>query len=295
MFGGNRDNLVSSARRLQGSDTLALDSYLASDPIAFIYPLGWLRREGIVPRSRHLSFVYSGVFDRGQLLGATLTAGRVLVFVATNNTAIAEELAHFLHSQNEPFYVVVGPEPQVDAFWRVFEARGQITRLRQHQVVLLVQNPALARYCAKGLRQATQDDLEMLLQATLDMHAHETEEAPRRRDLPTFRRTIEYQIALKKVYVWTEDNPSTLRFKASVSAHCPEGAQIEGVWVPPHHRGQRYGLRGVSQLCQWLLTETETVSLYVNRANEAAVSLYRKLGFESVMGYETVFRQRERG
>ena len=292
MFHHTADNWAKTTRRLNDGDALALDAYLATDPISFIYPLGWLRREGIAPRARHLHFAYTGVLEDGRLLGAALTAGRVLVFVATKDAAVAEELAHFLSSQNEAFYVVVGPERQVDAFWRVFEAQGRIARLRQRQVVLRTDSSRLVDHRAEGLRHATQDDLEMLLHATLEMHAHETEETPLRKDVPTFRRTIEYQIALKKVYVWTEGTPPTLRFKASVSAFCPEGAQIEGVWVPPQFRGQRYGMRGMSQLSQWLFAVVDTVSLYVNSSNETALSLYRKLGFEPVMGFETVFQQR---
>ena len=292
MFQRTRYSPTAFVRRLNEDDALDLDRYLASDPIAFIYPLGWLRREGIAPRSPHLSFSYSACIDNGHLLGATLTAGRVLVFIATRDTAAAEQLARFLLESDESFYVVVGPARGVDAFWQVLDARGRIARLRQSQVVLTVDEPKLARHGAGGLRLATDDDLEMLLRATLDMHAHETEEMPRPNELATFRRTIEYQIASKKIFVWIDGSPPSLRFKASVSAYCAEGAQVEGVWVPPEHRRRQYGLRSLSLLCQWLLQEVDVVSLYVNRKNEGALSLYRSLGFAPVMSFKTVFAER---
>jgi len=284
--GGDPNLLV---RKLHPGDNVALDNYLRSDPTANLYPLGWLRRNGITPTVPYLRFFYLGAFRNGELVGTAMAAGRVLVSLATVDIDAASALAEDLYELGEPFRVVVGHSASVTAFRAAIEDAGRVTRLEQDQVLLSVTADRLIRFEANGLRLATPSDLPHLLEATLDMHAHETEQVAPAGEIQNFRRTLEYQIALRKIYVWTEPPGNQLIFKASVSAHCDCGAQIEGVYVSPRLRGNGYGKRGLSQLCQWMLAEAPLASLYVNRSNRPALQLYDSMGFCEEASFKTVF------
>ena len=98
---------------------------------------------------------------------------------------------------------------------------------------------------------------------------------------------------MKRLFVITTGENRELCFKASISALCPHGAQIEGVWVPPRHRGQGYARQGVGRLCELLLERVEQVSLYVNEDNTPALGLYKKsLGFRDGPPFKTIFLNR---
>jgi ribosomal protein S18 acetylase RimI-like enzyme len=279
-------------RRLHPGDIGALDRYLAASPLAFIYPLGWLRRDGISPRVSFLNFHFAGAFAGERLVAAALSAGETLLFVASEDPARAAALARGLPLAGGGFRVIVGPSPAVDAVWAEFAARGMRARLVRDQVVLTLRPgdlpPASPR--ANRLRLAETADLNELVRATMSMHAHETLEAPLERDEPVFRRTVEYQASKRRIWVIREGDPPTLRFKASVSAFCTYGAQIEGVWVPPPYRGAGYAREGLRQLCAELFRSVDTVSLYANEDNAPALRLYEThLGFRRAMPFKTVF------
>jgi len=277
-----------TVRRLNPGDTQRLDALLSDDPIGFVYPLGWLRRDGIVPSVPYLNFHYSGLFESGELTAASLLAGDTLLFLATHDTTRAAALAARLTVAGAGFKVLVGPRAAVEAAWQVFEARGFEARLARDQVVLTVSRDQLQAQAPCELRVAERTDLEELLSATLAMHLHETLESVSGDDVSVFERTLEYQIAMRRVYA--ETGPSGLRFKASVSALCAAGAQIEGVWVPPEHRGKGHARRGLGQLCELLLRSVERVSLYVNEDNSPAINLYvEALGFRRALAFKTIF------
>lgn len=280
-------------RRLHPGDIGALDRYLARSPLAFIYPLGWLRRDGISPRVSFLNFHFVGAFASERLVAAALSAGETLLFVASEEPAYAAALARGLPLAGGAFRVIVGPRPAVDAVWAELEGRGMRARLIRDQVVLTLQRDELlapGEPPAAHLRLAETADLDELVQATMAMHAHETLEVPLERDEPVFRRTVEYQASKRRIWVISEGAPASLRFKASVSAFCNFGAQIEGVWVPPPHRGAGYAREGLRQLCVELFRSVDTVSLYANEDNAPALHLYEAhLGFRRAMPFKTVF------
>lgn len=270
-----------------------LEAFLRTDPVAFIYPLGWLLRDGVVPRSRHLSFFYFGAGRDGSLVGAGLLAGNVLMFLATHDTEAAGALAASDLARQDTFRVLVGPRPTVDAAWAVLEQRRFRARLHRPQVVYTVRPETLVEYRAPDLRLAELRDLGPILAATLDMHEHETLERLNPDDIESFRRSIEWQIGQRRIYVWMGEGDRNVRFKASISARCDASAQIEGVYVAPEHRRRGHARRALSELCRRLFERSAVVSLYVNADNLPAIHLYTSgLGFERAQDFKTIFLNR---
>jgi ribosomal protein S18 acetylase RimI-like enzyme len=60
------------------------------------------------------------------------------------------------------------------------------------------------------------------------------------------------------------------------------------------HRKRRHGKRVTARLCQSLLADVDHIGLNVKTDNEAAVTCYRKLGFETVALYEELNVERIR-
>jgi len=65
-------------------------------------------------------------------------------------------------------------------------------------------------------------------------------------------------------------------------------AVLGNIAVDPKHRGQGIGTKLTSHLVEDLLPETDTICLNVKADNPAALTSYKKLGFEIVCEYEEV-------
>jgi len=137
-----------------------------------------------------------------------------------------------------------------------------------------------------GLREATPDDLDLLLPACAAIHHEELGVDPLRRDAAGFRRRTIVQIEEGRSWLWAEDG--TILFKAEASAWTPKAVQLQQVWVDPQARQQGHGARGLADLCRLLLEETPTVCLFVRPENEAAIRLYEKIGMRQVGSYRSV-------
>jgi predicted GNAT family acetyltransferase len=80
-----------------------------------------------------------------------------------------------------------------------------------------------------------------------------------------------------------------LVFKAEVACATPDAAQIQGVWVPPHRRGQGLATAGMAAVVRQVRARiAPTVSLYVNDWNHAARAAYERVGFTETARFATV-------
>ena len=66
---------------------------------------------------------------------------------------------------------------------------------------------------------------------------------------------------------------------------------LEGVYVSPKYRGQGYATTCITQMCDYLLAHTASVSLLVSEDNQAARALYDKAGFTLCSYYDTIYPQ----
>jgi uncharacterized protein len=137
-----------------------------------------------------------------------------------------------------------------------------------------------------ALREATLDDVDLLLPACAATHFGELGVDPLERDAAGFRRRTITQIDEGRSWLWAEDG--TILFKAEASAWTPQAVQLQQVWVDPEARRQGYGTRGLADLCGRLLERTPSVCLFVRSENEAAIRLYERVGMRQVGSYRSV-------
>lgn len=62
-------------------------------------------------------------------------------------------------------------------------------------------------------------------------------------------------------------------------------AALGNITTHPDYRGRRYGQAVTARLCQSLAESVEHIGLNVKADNQGAISLYKKLGFETVCSY----------
>jgi predicted GNAT family acetyltransferase len=186
---------------------------------------------------------------------------------------------------DERTLMIIGEERAVSELWD--GARRQAVQPRADrlgQPVFVTQDIPLP--AETGLREASRDDLGLLLPACAAAHREELGVDPLAADADAFRLRTEEQIDRRRSWLWAEGG--TILFKAEASAWTPRAVQLQQVWVDPDVRGRGYGKRGLAHLCRLLLTRVPTVCLFVRPENTAAIRLYEAIGMRRVLTYRSV-------
>ena len=99
-----------------------------------------------------------------------------------------------------------------------------------------------------GLRDATVDDLDLLVPACAAAHREELGSDPLRADAEGFRWRTRAQIEDGRSWIWTDNG--TILFKAEASAWTPSAVQLQQVWVDPEVRNRGHAQRALRDLCR---------------------------------------------
>jgi ribosomal protein S18 acetylase RimI-like enzyme len=181
--------------------------------------------------------------------------------------------------------MIIGEESAVTDLWAAASSIMPEPREdRPGQPVYAIEEPPEGD--SSGLRAATIEDLDLLLPACAATHREELGVDPLERDAEGFRRRTVSQIQDGRSWLWAQDG--TILFKAEASAWTPSAVQLQQVWVDPEVRKQGYGTRGISDLCRLLLERTPSVCLFVRPENDAAITLYEKIGMRRAGTYRSV-------
>ncbi len=130
-------------------------------------------------------------------------------------------------------------------------------------------------------------DFPELLPACVAMFIEEIGYSPIVGSQETYEARVRWNIDNRRSFV--RMGPDGVEFKAEVGAVGLGVAQIQGVWVPPHLRGQGRAIAGMSAVVTAIRAEiAPCAALYVNDYNTAAIAVYRRIGFRTVGEYATV-------
>jgi predicted GNAT family acetyltransferase len=182
---------------------------------------------------------------------------------------------------------IVGPAATVRAFWKVAaENRPQPRIVRQRQLVMAVDRRRLiVPQTTVEVRAARRDEWRTVADNSAQMIEHEIGYDPRR-GAPDFGAQVRGMIARERW--WVGEAHGRLCFFCSVGAWCRQTAQLQGVWTPPDLRRRGLAAAALAGICDRLLNWIPTLSLYVNDFNDAAIALYRRVGFEDVAEFQTL-------
>jgi ribosomal protein S18 acetylase RimI-like enzyme len=233
-------------------------------------------------------------FNRGDFFGCRNEHGELegvaLIGHATLFETRSERALYSLASraQNCPgTHMLMGEQDGVQMFWEFYAGRQATMRKSCREHLLELRPPVELREEVPGLRVATPEDLEAILPIHAQMAFEESGVNPLDTDPEGFRQR--YLRRIEKQRSWVKVDSGKVVFKAEIVSQTPHVAYLEGVWVNPENRSQGEGTNCVLQLSKHLLSRSESVCLFVNEENIAALSFYERMGFKDKDSFDTIF------
>lgn len=264
----------------------ALD-FLATRTVDNIFMIGLIRDNGVEHPLNRGTF-YAARNSQGHIEGVALIGHATLVEARTE-----EALAAFarLAKMNSRAHVIVGEQEKIEGFWNYYGEGGQQPRVVCRELLFEQRLPILALAPVPELRQATLEDLPLIVPVNALMAEEESGINPLDVDAIGFRARLGRRIEQGRVWVWTRDEQ--LLFKVDVMAEAPGVIYLEGVYVHPLERGRGYGARCLSQLGRQFLDSDSVVCLLVNEHNKDAQVFFFKAGYKLRGCYDTIFLRQE--
>jgi ribosomal protein S18 acetylase RimI-like enzyme len=181
--------------------------------------------------------------------------------------------------------MIIGDEAPVGELWNA--AASHLPKPREDrpgQPVFVIDEPPEPG--GTGLREATVDDLELLVPACAAAHYEELGTDPLLADRDGFRWRTRAQIDEGRSWVWSQNG--TILFKAEASAWTPHAVQLQQVWVDPRVRNRGNAQRALRDLFRRLLVRTPAVCLFSRPENAGAIHVYEKVGMRRSGSYRSV-------
>jgi GNAT superfamily N-acetyltransferase len=265
--------LVDEIRLIGESDRGSLLDLLASDPVANLFLLGMLEEHGVGGADAKHAFYALPV--KGALKAAVLVSRTGLWVPNGGDPQLAQQLGAALRSL--PLLSSVGERAAVDALWISHGGLQRRPRLARIQRLMQLTADDMGPWITQQLRLATLEDLAAVVEASALMQRDDLGLDPRTVDAAGHEHRCRERILAGRTYVLFEG--TLLLFKADIGARSRYGAQLEGVYTTAAARQQGIATKGLGQLSRSLLAGLPRLTLHADAANEAALGLYRKLGF----------------
>lgn len=262
--------------RVGPTEAAALERLLDADPVDNVYLRSELRLLGT-------SAPWWCISDGGELRAAVL-AGPLTV-PCLPDPLDAPKLADAIRAHTPP-HLMVGPRVAVLSLHGCNEHRHPAREIRDPQPVMEIDGRRLRVLPPAPLRRATRRDVDTLATAARMMHREEMGSDSAPPDAPAWRARMTQLVDRGWSWAWIERGEVV--FKAELSAWTPEVVQVQGVFTAPSRRGRGVATAGMTALCSVLLDSVPLVTLYLNAYNEAALRVYRRVGFEQRGEFATV-------
>jgi len=275
---------VGHVRPLTSSDLPGVNRLLDADPVANCFVNSRVRVAGVDPW--RLGGDILGYFT-SEGLQSVVYCGANLVPVSTNPAARAS-FADRLRRIGRRCSSLVGPADEVLDLWRLLEPSwGPAREVRANQPVMVIDGPPSIDPDPL-VREATAEDLDVLVPACIEMFTAEVGVSPIAGGAASaYRARIAEIVQARRSFVRIEDG--VVVFKAEVGAVGDGVCQVQGVWVDPRFRGRGNSLGGMAAVVVLGRSRiAPTISLYVNDYNTAARKSYRSVGFREQGSFATV-------
>ncbi|MBM9461314.1 GNAT family N-acetyltransferase [Nocardioides sp. zg-536] len=271
-------------RVLASADLPEFLALAGQDPVVNVFAVHRAQTTRLEPR--WLGGEMWGRFEDGEMVAACHAAANLVPVQATVEDARA--FAERALARRRTFSTVVGPQAAVGALWN--EVRGQWGEprdVRWDQRHLAIDTaPSVAP--DPGVRVGVRDDLPTLYPACVAMYTEEVGVSPESGGAGDLYRARVAQL-VGRAWSFVRYDGDELVFKAEVACATAHAAQIQGVWVPPHRRGQGLATTGMAAVVQQVRARlAPTVSLYVNDWNHSARAAYARVGFTETARFATI-------
>jgi ribosomal protein S18 acetylase RimI-like enzyme len=244
---------------------------------------GFIRDNGFVNPLNRGRF-YNCLNEKHEVEGVALI-GHTILFEAFSERAI-QAFAALARRENSP-HLLMGEHNAVERFWSYYSSNDESPRLVCPITFLQRRERFPEQTELPGLRPATREDLEPVVQAQAAMACEISGVDPLKKDPAGFRERYLRRIEMKRVWVVIENGQ--LIFKTDIIADTPQAIYIEGVYVRPADRGKGVGHRCVTALGRILLKRSKAIYLFVENENTPTQSFYLNLGFTPAGQYDLLY------
>ncbi len=185
---------------------------------------------------------------------------------------------------------ILGPADQVGELWRLLAPTwGPARAVRATQPLMSAMDlpSSLGIELDPRVRPATAAEVDLVMPAAAHMFEGEIGYPPFSGSGAAYRSALMGLIERGHTFVVIEDG--AVVFKADVGSVALGCAQIQGVWLAPHLRGQGLAVSLMAAVVEQVMqTRARWVTLYVNDFNDSARATYARVGFEDVGTFSTV-------
>lgn len=265
--------IASSLQRVRRENEDELHRFLAQRPYENVL-LDWLIAHDHSQATRERLFSYKEAED-AEITGVIHYGRQVMLSAQTAQTIrmLANAAYAYRHER-----MIVAEREVARAYWDAVKSWHAPPRLvRGRQPLLVIGRGELPQTkSALDVRLAEPEELEIVMENSAAMIEHELGYDPRRAS-SAFRWNVRKMI--ERGMWWVALDDGVLSFFCHVGPFSAHTIQLQGVWTPPARRRRGIARDALLHICQTLLVDYPTVSLYVNDFNIAALELYRGLGF----------------
>jgi predicted GNAT family acetyltransferase len=264
-----------------------LDAFLAlarRDPVVNVFVDYRATTTNLEPR--WLGGEMWGRFESGSLTAACHVGANLVPVQASPDDAAA--FAERALARGRTVSTIVGPQEAVRVFWNgVAGTWGRPRETRWEQPHLqIAADPLVAP--DPQVRRTVRGDMRELYPACVAMYREEVGISPEEGGGADLYRARVTQL-IHRGWSFARFDGGRLVFKAEVACATPYAAQIQGVYVPPEHRGRGHASAGMAAVVDIVRREiAPVVSLYVNDWNAPARAVYEKVGFRETARFATV-------
>ena len=263
-----------------------LEDFLAlagRDPVVNVFALHRAQTTRLEPR--WLGGEMWGRYVDGTMVAACHSGANIVPVQCTAEDA--RLFADRAISRGRAASTLVGPHEAVRAFWNQAARTWGTPRERRWLQPHLELSAAPSVEPDTGVRRTTRADLETLYPACVAMYTEEVGVSPVQHGSDLYRARVLQLVDQGWSFARFEDGE--LVFKAEVACATEQAAQVQGVYVPPQHRGRGLATTGMAAVSQIVRDEiAPTCSLYVNEWNGAARQAYERAGFVETARFSTV-------
>ena len=265
---------------MRRADTAAALAYLDRSPYENVF-LSWAIESPTTPAFRQRLYVYA---DASSVKGVAFF-GHHVVLAAYEDESVDAFAAVKTAATFER--MIVGPRKTIERYWERVAARHAPARIvRESQPVLAVdRGTLLGRSDKVRVRHARIDEWQTLAVNSAAMIREELGYDPR---AGSAEFDANVRVAIERGTWWVGEFEQQICFYCSEGPRSPRTLQLQGIWTPPHLRKRGLGSAALFGICDLLLNEHATLSLYVNGFNVAGLALYKALGFRQVAEFTTL-------
>lgn len=267
-------------QRLTNAQEAATLEYLSRAPFDSVF-LAYLIQFDAATATRNSIYVAT----LGDRICGVAYFGKQLV-IAADDDATLDAFAE-VGARHHGERMIVGTRGTVSGYWERIRANHPRPRLiRDRQLVMRIDRTLLRPIEGNVVvRHARIDEWTTVADNSAQMIEQELDYDPRRSS-PEFASNVRAMID-RRLW-WVGESFGRLCFFCNIGPWTPLTAQLQGIWTPPDLRGRGLATAALAAICDKLLALSPTLSLYVNDFNTPAISLYERVGFETVSEFQTL-------